>query len=59
VDKGFVAVRYSNRNARAQLSNGFDRIDPAVRFDLIVSNLPAKVGSEMISLYLHDARARL
>jgi len=67
VDKDFVAVRYSNRNAernaihnaRARLSNGFDRIDPDLRFDLIASNLPAKVGSEMISLYLHDARDRL
>jgi len=67
VDKDFVAVRYSNRNAernaihnaRAQLSNGFDQIDPDLRFDLIASNLPAKVGSEMISLYLHDARDRL
>lgn len=67
VDKDFVAVRYSNDNAernvipnaRAQLSNGFDQIDPALRFDLIASNLPAKVGGEMISLYLHDARNRL
>ncbi len=67
VDKDFVAVRYSNRNAehnairnaRARLSNGFDQIDPDLRFDLIASNLPAKVGKEMISLYLHDARDRL
>jgi 16S rRNA G1207 methylase RsmC len=67
VDKDFVAVDYSNRNAerngignaRAQLSNGFDQIDPGLRFDLIASNIPAKVGKEMLSLYLHDARARL
>jgi len=67
VDKDFVAVRYSNRNAeynaihnaRAQLSNGFDHIDPDSSFDLIASNLPAKVGKEMLSLYLHDAQARL
>jgi 16S rRNA G1207 methylase RsmC len=39
VDKDFVAVEYSNRNAesngignaRAQLSNGFDQIDPDMR----------------------------
>jgi len=67
VDKDFIAVQYSNRNAErnairnahAQLSNGFDQIDPSLRFDLIASNLPAKVGGEMLSLYLHDAHNRL
>jgi len=67
VDKDFVAVDYSNRNAerngignaRAQLSNGFDQIDPERRFDLIASNIPAKVGKELLSLYLHDAKERL
>jgi 16S rRNA G1207 methylase RsmC len=46
-------------NASAQLSNGFDQVDAALRFDLIASNVPAKVGKEMLSLYLHDARDRL
>ncbi len=67
VDKDFVAVEFSRRNAQrngitnasALLSNGFDQIDPAQRFDLIASNIPAKVGKEMLSLYLHDAYARL
>ena len=67
VDKDFVAVDLANRNAalnglgnaRAQLSNGFDQIDPALRFDLIASNVPAKVGKELLALLLHDARARL
>lgn len=67
VDKDFVAVDFARRNialnglsnAEALLSNGFDHIDPARRFDLIVSNLPAKVGKELLSLWLHDARARL
>jgi 16S rRNA G1207 methylase RsmC len=67
VDKDFVAVRYANLNAQtnglsnasAQLSNGFDQVDAALRFDLIASNVPAKVGKEMLSLYLHDARDRL
>lgn len=67
VDKDFVAVDYANRNAalnglanaRAQLSNGFAHIDPALRFDVIASNLPAKVGKELLSLYLYDALARL
>jgi len=67
VDKDFVAVDYANRNARAngldnaraQLSNGFDQVDPALHFDVIASNLPAKVGKELLTLYLHDALARL
>ena len=41
VDKDFIAVEYANANAErngvgnasAQLSNGFDRIDPQLRFD--------------------------
>jgi 16S rRNA G1207 methylase RsmC len=67
VDKDFVAVDFANRNialnrltnARAQLSNGFDQVDPALRFDLIASNVPAKVGKELLALLLNDARARL
>ncbi len=67
VDKDFMAVHYSNANAKrnqlnnaqAHLSNGFDHIDPKLRFDVIASNIPAKVGKELLSLILHDARARL
>jgi len=67
VDKDFVAVEYSNSNvqrnrvmnASAQLSDGFRHIDLALRFDLIASNIPAKVGKEALSLYLHDANQRL
>ncbi|RDH88454.1 MAG: methyltransferase [endosymbiont of Escarpia spicata] len=67
VDKDFIAVDYSNGNAerngldnvRAKLSNGFDQADPNLRFDVIASNIPAKVGKEMLSLYLHDALARM
>jgi 16S rRNA G1207 methylase RsmC len=67
VDKDFVAVDYANLNARlnglknaqAQLSNGFDQIDAAARFDLVASNIPAKVGKEALSLLLHDAREHL
>ena len=63
LDKDFVAVEYSNRNARlngidnarAMLSNGFNQVDRSQRFDVIASNIPAKVGKEMLSLYLHDA----
>ncbi|RLJ16410.1 methyltransferase [bacterium endosymbiont of Escarpia laminata] len=67
VDKDFIAVNYSNGNAerngldnaRAKLSNGFNQVDPNLRFDVIASNIPAKVGKEMLSLYLHDALARM
>jgi 16S rRNA G1207 methylase RsmC len=67
VDKDFMAVEYANanarrnglENARAMLSNGFDHIEPNLRFDVIASNIPAKVGKEMLSLILHDALAHL
>ncbi len=62
VDKDFVAVDYSNKNARingignaeAFLSNGFSAVGNC-RFQVITSNLPAKVGKEMLYLYLYDA----
>ncbi|MCU7880479.1 MAG: methyltransferase [Candidatus Thiodiazotropha sp. (ex Lucinoma aequizonata)] len=67
VDKDFTAVNYSNANAKhnhlpnakAILSNGFDHIEPGLRFNVIASNIPAKVGKEMLSLMLHDAKQRL
>lgn len=66
VDKDFVAVEYAEKNrlrnrienASCLLSNGFDQI-PAQQFDLIVSNIPAKVGKEMLYIYLFDALAYL
>ncbi len=62
VDKDFVAVEYSRRNAGLNrlvnvdclLSNGFDQIADR-RFDVIASNLPAKVGRELLYTYLLDA----
>lgn len=67
VDKDFMAVAYANRNcalngitnATAQLSNGLQHLDPALRFDLIVSNLPAKASKEQHYLFLDDSLARL
>ena len=67
VDKDFVAVEYSEKNAKlnkldnceTRLSNGFSAINKDEKFSLIVSNLPAKVGNEMLSLYLHDAYCHL
>ncbi len=62
VDKDFVAVEYARKNAElngidnvdCMLSNGFDQIPPQ-QFNLIVSNIPAKVGKEMLYIYLFDA----
>jgi 16S rRNA G1207 methylase RsmC len=66
VDKDFVAVEYSRKNAELNgihnaeifLSNGFDQVGDRT-FDLIVSNLPAKTGKELYYLYFYDALARL
>lgn len=67
VDKDFVAVDYARKNCGLNglkntevfLSNGFNQIPPDYKFDLIVSNLPAKVGNEQHYLYLFDAYDRL
>lgn len=67
VDKDFMAVEYSNKNAKnnnisnakAMLSNGFQHIEANQRFDVISSNVPAKVGKEMMSLMLYDAYKHL
>jgi len=66
VDKDFVAVEYARKNAAVNgvdngqiyLSNGFSHV-PDLHFDNILSNLPAKVGNELLSIIMHDARARL
>lgn len=62
VDKDFVAVEYAEKNrlhnridnASCILSNGFNQVS-AQKFDVIVSNIPAKVGKEMLYIYLFDA----
>ena len=67
VDKDFVAVAYAQKNALRNgahnvnifLSNAFDQIPKDVRFNCIVSNLPAKVGNELLTLIFHDAYKRL
>lgn len=63
IDKDFVAVEYAKKNCvdnklsntEVQLSNGFRHVDPARRFDLVMSNLPAKASKEQHYLYLLDA----
>ena len=67
IDKDFVAVEYAKKNAalnrvkncETYLSNGFSAVPAGMKYDLIVSNLPAKVGREFFWLLLHDAKAHL
>ncbi len=67
VDKDFMAVEYANKNAalnnipnaEAITSNAFQHVPKDRKFDLIVSNVPAKVGKEMLAIMLSDAYAHL
>jgi 16S rRNA (guanine1207-N2)-methyltransferase len=67
VDKDFVAVAYAQKNivhnnvpnARAYLSNGFDQVPGDIKFDVILSNVPAKIGHELLTIFLEDAHSRL
>ena len=67
VDKDFVAVDYTRKNielnrtpnTEAMLSNGLAQIPAERTFDIIVSNVPAKVGKEMLYIMLDDARAHM
>ena len=67
IDRDFVAVDYARANAArnglgnatAYLSDGFSAVPPDARFDLVVSNLPAKVGNELYRLLFADAHAAM
>jgi len=67
VDRDYLAVELARKNAEANglgncrvyLSNGFSEVPSGVRFDNVLSNLPTKVGREMLSIILHDAWAHL
>ncbi|MGX5174232.1 class I SAM-dependent methyltransferase [Aliikangiella sp. IMCC44653] len=62
LDKDFVAIQHTKNNikinqlnnAEARLSNGLSELNEE-KFDLIVSNIPAKVGNDMLYLFLYDA----
>lgn len=66
LDKDFVAIEHAKNNiqsnqltnAQALLSNGFSVLKEQ-SFDLIASNIPAKVGNEMLYLFLYDAMHHL
>ncbi len=63
VDKDFIAVELSNNNAQlnninnanAYLSDGFMSVNKSQYFDQVISNVPAKVGREQLSILLYDA----
>jgi 16S rRNA G1207 methylase RsmC len=67
VDKDFIAIQYTAKNAaanglsntQAYLSNGFAQVPAGTKFDLIVSNVPAKIGGELLTIFLADAYTHL
>lgn len=67
VDKDFVAVEYAQRNAvdnscgnaQAYLSNGFSHVPADQTFDLVASNIPAKVGGELLQYWIETSQERL
>jgi 16S rRNA G1207 methylase RsmC len=67
VDKDFVAVDYANKNAQqnriknaqAYLSNGLSHVPKDIQFTTVVSNIPAKVGKEMLNIMLYDINRQL
>lgn len=66
VDKDFVAVEYSKKNAQRNgldnvnilLSNGLNQLDDS-EYDIVVTNLPAKSGKELYYLMFYDVHSRL
>ena len=63
IDKDFVAIELANNNAKlnnlsntkAYFSDAFLQIPDEIKFDQVISNLPAKVGREQLSIILYDA----
>lgn len=66
IDKDFVAVEYAKKNATLNgvkadcyLSNGMSHVPPNKKFDVIVSNLPAKVSKEFFWILFEEAKQHL
>ena len=67
VDKDFISVDLSQENiklnqinnAKVQLSDGLQNLPKNLKFNHIISNMPAKVGKEQMAIFLHDAYAHL
>lgn len=66
IDKDFVAIEYARKNAELNkiqnvdilLSNGLQQVRDK-KFDVIASNIPAKVGNELMTLFFNDAYQQL
>ena len=66
VDKDFVAIDYAKKNAQhnninnvdIKLSNGLAQVT-ANQFDIVASNIPAKVGNELMSIFFFDAYEKM
>lgn len=67
IDKDFVAIEYSQKNADCNLlnnvscflSNGLAQIPKDKKYDLIVSNIPAKIGNELLWIIFNDVKEHL
>lgn len=67
VDRDVTAIEYAKKNAelnrlgncQALLSNGYEQLPRTQNYDVVASNIPAKVGKEMLHILLHDTRERL
>lgn len=67
VDRDFTAIDYAKKNiqingavnAEALLSNGFSNLPRHQKYNVIASNIPAKVGKEMLQILLTDTYERL
>jgi 16S rRNA G1207 methylase RsmC len=67
VDKDFVAIELVEQNIKNNqlnncttlLSDGLQQLDKNIKFTQIISNVPAKVGREQLSIILHDAHDAL
>lgn len=67
LDKDFVAVEYARKNMLANsiqhgevlLSNGLAQLPKDKKFTTVVSNIPAKVGKELMSIFLYDIHQHL
>ena len=67
VDKDYLAIEFTLKNAQANhldnvkayLSNGLSNVPAGQKFDIIVSNVPAKIGTELLQIFLHDAHEHL
>lgn len=67
VDKDFVAIDYARKNialnklsnAESLLSNGLAQIPVDKKFTTVISNIPAKVGKEMLGIFLYDIHQHL